>query len=130
MPHCDHPHVAALHSVEEAIRANDDLAVRKVGELGEMASRARKALEAAQNPLGALAKATGRFRIVPVDVEDDREKLSPSRRRKAYAHAYSESRISSASRRTASRVLPLPARISRSPRARAFRMRRCSSACS
>jgi hypothetical protein len=100
MPDRDDPNVPTLHTVEEPVAANDDFSVRKVRELREVASRVRKPLEAAKNPLGSLAKATGRVWVLAVDVGDDREELSPARRREAYAHAYSESRMSSASRST------------------------------
>ena len=60
MPNRDHPNDAALDTIEEAVRRDDEFSVWQLGELRNRAAGLRKMLKAPELCLGTTAKATGR----------------------------------------------------------------------
>jgi len=89
VPHRRDPEGPSTNPTEEAIGANDDLPVRKVRELGQAPTRFWKALESAQDLLGAPEEAASSTRVVAVDACARGEERCPTRRREANAHLYS-----------------------------------------
>ena len=54
MPNRDNPDGLACDTIEETVRGDDDLPIRKIRELGKDATGFRKALEPAQHRFGPL----------------------------------------------------------------------------
>jgi hypothetical protein len=75
MPHGDDPDSPARDAIEEAVRCDDNLTIRKIGELGEDATRRREPLQPAQGGFRALPEPPGSGGIVTDDVRDDGKEL-------------------------------------------------------
>ena len=70
MPHRDHPDSDTLHPIEEAIRPENDLPMRKLGELGKPATEMWELFKRAKPFLSPKPKALCGRRIVFCDVTD------------------------------------------------------------
>ena len=121
MPDADDPNQSPNDTVEEAIRRDDDFAVRQIRKLRDRSARLRKALQPPQSGFGATTEGSSGIGVVSMDVRDLVKELSPSRWRKADLQGRC-AKISSASANTKSRSNPFPFEISRSPRASSLRM--------
>jgi len=87
MPDCDNPHGLPADPVEESVRANDYLAVGKVGKLGKPAARLRKLLQSAQPAFDPLTKAARRAGVVATNELECIKELGTGRGREADPHA-------------------------------------------
>jgi hypothetical protein len=68
MPDGDDPDDVGPNTVEESVRADDDFAMRKLGELRKTAARPRESFEAAKNFLRTGAESGGGRWVVQRDV--------------------------------------------------------------
>jgi hypothetical protein len=75
-----------MHTVEEAVGANDNFAVRQLRKLGQPASRIGEALQAPKGSLRAVAKSTRSHRVVAMDVGKDLKERLARRRREPDSH--------------------------------------------
>jgi hypothetical protein len=64
MPDPDNPNGLACDAVEEAVRADDDLPIRKIRKLRKNATGFREPLEPAQRSLSPLLEPPGASRIL------------------------------------------------------------------
>lgn len=72
MPDGDNPDGGTLNAVEEAVRAEHNLSMRQLGELGEAATEMREPFKRPKTLLGAQAEAFCRGGVVCCDVPDGR----------------------------------------------------------
>lgn len=75
MPHGDDPHGPAGDAIEEAVWGDNDLAIRKLGELGKDAPRLGESLQPAQRGFGSLLEPPAGGGIVTNDVRYDVKEL-------------------------------------------------------
>jgi len=78
MPNADHPDDPPDDPVEEAIRRDDDFAVRQIRELGDGPTRSRETLQSAQLRLGATTEGSRCIRVVSLDERDRIKEVPPS----------------------------------------------------
>lgn len=127
MPDCNDPAGPALDTVEKPVGRQDHLSIWEIGKLGDGASGRGELLEPPQDFLCPLAESSRSGWPILANVFQRGQKLCPTRRGESNLHSSPARRTASASARTVSRSCPLPAVISRSPRARSKRIwRSCS----
>jgi len=78
MPNADHPDDPPDDPVEEAIRRDDDFAVRQIRELGDGPTGSRETLQSALLRLGATTKGSRCIRVVSLDERDCIKVVPPS----------------------------------------------------
>jgi hypothetical protein len=127
MPHRHDPDGGTLDTIEEPIRADDELPVRKLRELGQAPTQIRELLERSKSLLSAEAEAFRGRAILVCDVLDGREELAATALGEADVHLRRRERILSASARTLSSENPTPEAISFSPRANSRKIARSRS---
>ena len=103
MPDRDDPDCLTLDSIEEAVRCDHDLTIRKLREFGHRSPGLRGFSQPSQQDLGALTKAARRPRVVPADVIQGLQELGSGRRAKENLHRAFSDRSASASARIESR---------------------------
>jgi len=78
VPDCDYPDCSTLDSIEEPVRRDHDLTIRKLREFGHSSPGVREFFQPSQHGLGALAKAARGARVVPADVIQRLQELGSS----------------------------------------------------
>lgn len=117
MPDRHDPDVVAADPVEEPVRADDDLSVRKLGKLGQVTARLRETLKPTKHLLRSRSEALGGRCIVLGDIADGCQELASPGQREPDGHLRERAKTFSASASTLSKEKPRPEAISRSPRA-------------
>jgi len=126
MPDSDDPDRFFFYTVKETVRRHDNFPKREIGELRNHPAGLRKLPEPGQDLFCLVSESIGRCWVFTVNIGDDIKEWFPPRRSKKDFQGFVSFNRESASVRTASRLYPLPASISFSPRAR---RRKSSSSC-
>ena len=100
MPDRDNPDGLACDTVEETVRGDDDLPIRKIRELGKDATGFRKPLKPAQHRFSPLLEPPGGRGILAKNVRDDLEELASAGRCEADFRRQASANKRSASART------------------------------